>query len=175
MLIFFIDSADIGSKFKPEYLQVTFSSTRYEKNIDHNGGTIIGEGIRVSIPTKAVNRGDTIPVMVQACLGGPFEFPRDYDPISPVYLFLPPCAFQTAVQLDIQVFADVKKDDDIIFLTSLDKPSIVKKQQIWNFQQEAEDVSSKVLPFSDGCRVISVSVRHFCFGLLARFRRKSNL
>lgn len=114
---------------------------------------------------------------IQACLGGPFEIPQDCDPISPVYLFGPPYAFQSPVRLDIDVFADLKEDDKVIFLTSEDKPSIAKKKQVWNFKQEAEDVSAKVHPFSDGRRVISVSVRHFCFGLLARFRcrRRSKL
>ena len=160
-----------SSTIKPDYLPVRFSRREFQKSVDHHGADIIGEGIHVTIPPNAIHQGDKVSVTVQACLEGPFEFPSDYEPISPVYLLHPPYRFQTYVELKIKVFADIKDSDEIIFLTSRDKPSVRKKQNVWIFVEEADDVFAK--PFSGGCPEVSVSVRHFCFGLLARRKRKS--
>ncbi len=170
---FIIPGWQRSSTVKPDYLPVRFSPREFRESVDQDGADIIGEGIRVIIPPKAIHLGNEVSVTVQACLDGPFEFPSDYEPISPVYLLHPPCVFQTEVELKIKVFADIEDNDDIIFLTSQDKPTIQKKQNIWIFMEEAEDVSANVQPFCGGCREVSVSVRHFCFGLLARRRRKS--
>ncbi len=162
-----------SSVVKPDYFPVKFSRKEVRESVNQHGDDIIGEGIHVIIPPNAIHHGNEVSVTVQACLEGPFDFPSDYEPISPVYLLHPPYVFQTEVELKIKVFADIEDDDDIIFLTSQDKPTIQKKQNVWIFMEEAEDVSAKVQPFSGRCREVSVSVRHFCFGLLARRRKKS--
>ena len=163
-----------SSQVKPGYLPVRFSQREFRENVDKHGADIIGEGIHVIIPPNAIDdRDKEVSVTVQACLGGPFEIPSDYEPISPVYLLHPLYVFQTEVELKIKVFADIEHNDDIIFLTSQDKPTVRKKQNIWIFMEEAKDVSAKVQPFSGGSREVSVSVWHFCFGLLARRRKES--
>ncbi len=150
-----------SSQVKPGYLSVRFSQREFRENVDKHGADIIGERIHVIIPPNAIDDKDKeVSVTVQACLEGPFEIPSDYEPMSPVYLLHPPYVFQTEVELKIKVFADIEENDDIIFLTSQDKPTVRKKQNIWIFMEEAKDVSAEVQPFSHGCQEVSVSVRH---------------
>ncbi len=153
---------------KPNYPGVLFSKTCSRKEVDQEGAVIIGEGIIVSIPRKAIIPGDMVPLTVQACLKGPFKLCRDYVPISPVYLLHPPCVFHRDVQLKIKTFAIIEDRDEIAFFTSPDAPDIRNDESRWKFREESVEVH--VVPRN---KEVVVDVRHFCFGLLARRKRRS--
>lgn len=134
--------------------------------MDDKGAVITGEGIKVSIPSKAIVPGDQVPVLIQACLKGPFKLRRGYAPISPVYLLYPPCVFHGKIQLIIDTYADLEATDDITFLTSPDKHSVHGEEPRWKFTQDPS--SHTEVTFVPGSHQVKVQVQHFCFGVLAR-------
>ena len=132
---------------------------------------IQAEGIQVTIPSKAIYPGEKVPVTIQACIRGPFKLPRDVIPITPVYLLYPPCVFHRKVSLKFKVFADITSNDQVFFLTSADKPQIHEDLSVWKFR---EDVSAKI-EITPGCQEVTIDVSHFCFGILARRRRRGTV
>ena len=153
---------------KPEYPGVLFSKKCPQKTITEDGNVILAEGLQVTVPSKAIPPGDEVPVTIQTCLRGPFKLPRDAVPMTPVYLLYPPCVFHRKVSLKFKVFADIDSEDQIIFVTSEDKPEILKDQPVWKFRED----SNATVQADPGSREVTVEVGHFCFGILARRRRK---
>ena len=129
---------------------------------------IQGEGIEVTIPPNAIDPGDEVPITIQACLKGPFKLTHETVPITPVYLLYPPCVFHRKVTLKFKVFADIESDDQIIFVTSEDKRQIRRDQPVWRFREDPTAIIQSV----PGGREVTVEVGHFCFGFLARRRRR---
>ncbi len=156
---------------KVKYPGVFFSKTCHNKEVDHIGAVIIGEGIEVSVPPRAIDSGDTVPMTVQACLTGPFKFRRGYVPITPVYLLYPPCVFHKKVQLKLKTFADIDGGDEIVFFTSQDAHEIRDNKPRWKFR---EDTTAEVHQ-STGDREVTVNVGHFCFGGLFKCKRRGVL
>ena len=131
---------------------------------------ILAEGLHASIPPKAIPPGDEVPMAIQACLRGPFKLPHDAVSMTPVYLLYPPCVFHRKVSLKFKVFADIDSEDQIIFVTSEDKPQIRRDQPVWKFREDR----TATIQADPGSREVTVEVGHFCFGILARRRRRGN-
>lgn len=141
---------------------ISFSEQRQTKKITHEGGTIIGDGITLSIPPGAVPPSGDIDISLQACLDGPFCLPEDLEFMSPVYLIEPHYSFHKNVTLSIKMFLNVqtqKDSENTVFVTS---PA--KKQESCSliFRKYGSP------RFSEGSRYGEIELPNFCFCALAR-------
>ena len=154
--------------FYPEFPGVAFSKYCAKQEVDSNGATVMGEGIRLIVPQYAIRPGDSVPIALQACLDGPFILPDGIVLVSPVYRIAPPCAFRQDVILTIEHFAELETLDDcneIVFITSPTKPKIRphKGEAYWKFK--ILDIKPKCTPRSHRGNVY---LSHFCLAALGR-------
>ena len=145
------------------YRGVFFSKQKQTKNIPSEGGTIIGEGITLSVPHGAVPASGSVDMSLQACLDGPFYLPGNLEFVSPVYLIESHFHFRKKVTLSITMFLEAQPKDfeNIVFVSS---PAVnIQESSYWNFQ-----VSNASPRFREGSRIGEVELTHFCFGAFAR-------
>ena len=151
-----------------------FSKVCAQKEIDCNGGVVTGEGIELKVPKNAIELGDSVKIELQGCLGGPFKFPKDITPVSPIYRIAPPFVFHQEVTLKMEHFAVLESPDDckeMVFISSPTKPKMRKHKDTplsyWKFRVLSQPECTP------GSRHGLVRLSHFCFGGLGRriFRR----
>ena len=148
-----------------------FSKKCAEKEVDHRGAQVIGEGIKLRVPENALQSGDSVKIELQGCIKGPFVLPRDTVLVSPVYRVAPPFVFHEEVILTIEHFAVLESDEDcdeMVFITSPTKPKIREKtgEAYWKFQVYAKPECVVRSRHGD------VHLRHFCLGALGRRSRR---
>lgn len=150
---------------RSKYCDTEFSDYYSNRMVGRNGATIIGEGIQLRIPPRAVERSKKI--SVQGCIDGPFELPEDVHLASPVFLVecTPHSKFLRDVTLRMQHFVHLKSRQDceeMVFLTSQQTPIKDEHGQHWKF--EISDQQPQCYPnFIYG----EVQLTHFsflCFG-----------
>ena len=155
-----------SSDYSAQYPGIVFSKQRNEAKITKDGGEIVGEGIRLLVPPGAVPEGDEANISLQACLGGPFNLPDNMVFMSPVFLIEPPFAFRDEVTLSIDMFVEVKTEEDCaqaMFVSSSTK-GVVKEERL---QWDLKPYSSP--NFTVGSRRGEVKLTHFCFAAFAGF------
>ena len=165
-------SIKLGSvaSFNPtNFPGVVFSKFCAEKEVDCNGGTITGEGIELIVPRNAIKSGDSVKIELQGCLGGPFKFPKDIMPVSPIYRIAPPFVFHQEVTLKMEHFAVLESPDEceeMVFISSPTKPRMRKHKETpyWKFKVFGQ------LECAPRSRHGVVQLTHFCFGGLGRRR-----
>ena len=145
--------------FLPDYPGVAFSKSIYEKTFTCKGGSVSGSGLSLTIPKEAIPRDESVTISVRPCIGGPFNFPKNYSLISPVYLVEPPFAFHKHLTLHIELFAETEDKEDIYFMTSPPKPTFKDTKAEWNF---ALGYSKPVLHKTEE-NIGVMRLKHFCF------------
>ncbi len=148
-----------------DYPGIVFSKHKKEAEITSEGGVIIGEGIKLTVPPGAVARGNTAKISLQACLGGPFCLPENLAFMSPVYLIGPPFAFHDNLTLSIDLFLklETQRDcEDVVFVTSPTK-KVLNEDDLaqWNFKRFG---SPKL---TVGERNGEIDLKHFCLAAFA--------
>lgn len=152
----------------PKHRDIEFSSNSSHRTVGHKGATIIGEGIQLRIPPRAIEKGEFRSIFVQGCIDGPFELPEDVQLASPVFLVecRPTRDLKHEVTLRIEHFVHLKSWQDcamIVLLTSQQEPTKDKHGQHWKF--EISDRQPQCYPnFIHG----EVQLTHFsflCFGI----------
>lgn len=148
-----------------EYPGIVFSKRKSEAKITKEGGEIVGEGIRLVVPRGAVPEGDEANISLQACLGGPFNLPKNMFFVSPIFLIEPPFAFRERVTLSIDLFMEVETDEDCnetVFVTSPTKGVMKEENAQWNLKPYGSP------NFKLRSRHGEIELTHFCFGAFAR-------
>ena len=163
----------IGQKWKPGFPGIVFSQCFAKEKVDSRGAIIKGEGIKLKIPQNAVRAGESVDIMIQGCLDGPFVLPDETVLVSPVYLFAPPYDFEDDITLTIEHFAKLESDedcDDVYFVTSPTEPKRAKhgkeEEAYWEFCVYAQPTC---IPKSQHG---TLHLRHFCLGALARIFKR---
>ena len=156
--------------FKTEYPGIIFSKEKAEKVITSKGGEIVGEGIKLHVPEGAVKAEDDVKISLQACIGGPFSLPEGMDLVSPVYLIEPPFAFHQSLRLSIDLFIELKTEEDsrdIAFVSSSTKYIHDENNEVhWKFRKYGNSPEFHI--GGPGCGKGFMDLRHFCFAGFAR-------
>ena len=136
---------------------ITLSQYCSKGRIDSSGGTIIGEGIKLVIPDRAIEDGQSIELSVQGCIDCPFELPDGVTLASPIFQVSPHCTFLRDVTVLMEYFLHIQSDEeckDLVFLTCTSKPGF---QSRCTFQITESD-----LYCLRQNHYVQVSVRHLC-------------
>lgn len=93
------------------------------KTFESSGGVLDASaaGVTISIPSGAVPSGVIATVSVKLCSSGPFQFPEDYEPVSPIYLVETSKKILKPVELVISHDADLQSEEDytsVVILTA---------------------------------------------------------
>jgi len=128
------------------------------------GGVIEGSGMKLTIPKDAIPCSEVtgITVSVQACIGGPVVMPDGHHLVSPIYLAQPPFAFHKDITLEVELFAEVRKKEDLLFITSPSKPTMENEIAEWKFK-----VGNRKPSHHESKNVGVMKLRHFCLFALS--------
>ena len=137
---------------------MVFSKTDHEQSVTFKGGVIEGSGMKLTIPEGAIPCNEEITISLQACIGGPFELPDSHCLVSPIYLAQPPFAFRKDVTLEVELFAELKNKEDLLFITSLSKSIVEDGSAKWKFR-----VGNRKPSHHESKAIGVMKLRHFCF------------
>jgi len=87
--------------------------------------------------------------------------PDGHHLVSPVYLVQPPYAFHKDIMLEVELFAELRKKEDLLFITSPSKPTMKGEIAEWKFK-----VGNRKPSQHESRNIGVMKLRHFClFGL----------
>lgn len=114
---------------------------------DHNGGQYTSQyhDIRITVPKGAIKKHAVIELLVKVTLHGPFTFPDEKRPISPIVWvgMSPNIKFKRPIEIQIPHFAEISPEslnEELIFLKTTDRKKTGKKYgKQYQFFQVAEN------------------------------------
>ena len=164
----FLKNSSTWYKHALKFPGIKFSNYYTKQVVTFMGDIVKGEGIELRIPGRAIKKEDSVEFTVQACIDGPFDFPKDVNLITPVYVISPHYEFQREVTVLMESFVRLQPfKKDLVFLTSSTKREVDVQGFHWKFEINERK------PRCDGVkeRRIILEVPHFClfcFGLRRR-------
>ena len=126
------------------------------------------------IPPGAVPEGSQLDLRVWPCSSGPFQLPDDYELASPLFLISPSLDFSREITLKMGHFSKLETEEDregMVFLSAHSTPHRVvegAREPVYHYQCRVFEGGV----FRPHQQYGTVLLKHFCFGGIARRKRK---
>ena len=126
------------------------------------------------IPPGAVPEGSQLDLTVWPCSSGPFQLPDDYELASPLFLISPSLDFSREITLKMGHFSKLETEEDregMVFLSAHSTPHRVvegAREPVYHYQCRVFEGGV----FRPHQQYGTVLLKHFCFGGIARRKRK---